>query len=141
MSAKSENVEREKWLRDAIELIPDATIIVNESGIIRRVNKQAEELFGYPRDEMIDLAVEMLVPEEFRAGHPAHRNTFAKNASVRQMSSSLKLMAQKKSGELFPVNISLSPLDNLEEGRKVLASVRDNTELHTALAVVEAHVN
>ncbi len=141
MSAKSENAEREKWLRDAIELSPDATIIVNESGIISRVNKLAEELFGYPRDEMIDLAVEMLLPEEFRAGHPAHRNTFANSASIRQMSSSLNLMAQKKSGELFPVSIGLLALDNLGEGRQVLASVRDNTELHAALAVAEANVN
>ena len=67
MSAKSESAERDKWLRDAIELSPDATIIVNESGIISRVNKRAEELFGYPRDETIDLepqhAVVISVPQ------------------------------------------------------------------------------
>ena len=44
--AKAENTGREKWFRDFIELIPDVTIIVNESGIIRLVNKQAEELFA-----------------------------------------------------------------------------------------------
>ena len=134
---KPENAEREKSFRDFIELIPDATIIVDESGIIRLVNKQAEELFAYPRHEMIDQAVEILVPEKIRAGHPALRETFATSASIRQMSSSLKLMAQKKSGELIPVTIGLSPLDTSEEGRRVLASVRDNTELAEQTAHVK----
>ena len=138
--AKPENAEREKSFHDFIELIPDATIIVNQSGVIRLANDQALKLFGYAKHEMIDQAVEMLVPEDFRAGHPALRETFAAASSVRQMSSSLNLMARKKSGEQFPVVIGLSTLDILAEGRMVLASVRDDTELRDAHSVMAAQV-
>lgn len=67
---KSENSERDKWFREIMEPIPDATIFVNERCNFCLVNMQAEELFGHPRHELIDLAVEMLVPDEIRAGAP-----------------------------------------------------------------------
>ena len=72
--AKAERAEREKWFGDFVELSPDATIVVNASGIISLVNGQAEELFGYPREEMVGQPVEMLVPEKTRAGHSALRD-------------------------------------------------------------------
>src|SRR5262245_13154478 len=50
------------WFRSLLEAAPDAMIIVGAAGIIRLVNKQAESLFGFGRDEMIGREIEMLIP-------------------------------------------------------------------------------
>ena len=121
----SENFEREVWFRFFLELTPDATIVVDDQGIIQMANSQAEILFGYTKDEMIGNAVEILVPEQFRAGHWALRDKFIASSSVRLMQSSIDLMAQTKSGELVPVSIGLSPMHSSEErsGPEPMAAV------------------
>ena len=94
----SEKDEREVWFKFFIEITPDATVVVDDRGTIRMVNSLASDLFGYSRDEMAGNSVEMLVPEDLRARHPKLRESFAASAIVRQMNSSIELMAQTKSG-------------------------------------------
>lgn len=48
----------------------DAKIVVNEKGEIQFVNAQAEFLFGYPRAELHDRHINMLVPSELRERQP-----------------------------------------------------------------------
>src|SRR5262249_18768374 len=57
-----------KRFRDLVESAPDAEVIVNSQGRIILVNAQAERLFGYPRDQLLDKPVEMLIPERLRDG-------------------------------------------------------------------------
>jgi len=135
----ADEADREVWFRFFIEITPDATVVVDESGTIRMVNSLAEDLFGYSKDEMVGNAIEMLVPEALRGGHPALRNAFIASASVRQMQSSNDLMAQTKSGELLAVSIGLSPMETSKDGQFVMASIRDNSALHQAHAAAEAY--
>ena len=49
-------------------------VIVDRDGRIVLVNAQTEKLFEYARRaSSSDKPVEILVPERFRDGHPAHR--------------------------------------------------------------------
>src|SRR5690348_4732462 len=58
---------------DLVEALPDGVVVVNEAGVIVLVNQQVLQLFGYARDELLGHAVEILVPERFRAGHVGQR--------------------------------------------------------------------
>ncbi len=135
--AKSEITAQHDLLREFIEFAPDATIVVDENGAICQVNRQAEALFGYRSEDMIGQLVEMLIPEEFRAGHFNLLKSFFDQSSIRQMLGSLDLKARHKSGAHIPVSIGLSPLEAMNGERQVLASIRDNTELHKALDLAE----
>lgn len=110
-----------------LQAAPDATVICDEQGIIRMINQQAESLFGYNPEEMLDQPVEMLLPGELHSAHAHHRNKFMKHASLRPMGAGLELFAVRKGGAQFPVEISLSPIKT-DEGMMVIASVRDITE-------------
>ena len=108
------------------EAAPDALLTVDDKGRILRLNARVEELFGYRREELIGQPVEILLPERFRARHPALRRKYQSDPRARLLDSGLDLYARHKDGSEFPVDISLSPLDG-SLGDRTLAVVRDIT--------------
>jgi PAS domain S-box-containing protein len=130
--------------KDLLESAPDAMVIANKSGTIQFVNKQTENIFGYSRASLIGKQVEILIPDEFHGIHPNHRAIFFKNPQTRSMGSGLELYGRRESGQKFPVEISLSPLET-EDGILVSAAIRDITErkesdkkLNQLAAIVES---
>jgi two-component system, sensor histidine kinase len=113
--------------RDALEAAPDAMIIIDAGGIVRYANRQVSALFGYAHDEVIGQNVERLMPERFRSRHVGHREGYISNVRVRPMGVGLDLFGQRLNGEEFPIEISLSPI---QDGERVLvaAAIRDVTD-------------
>src|SRR5690348_6021674 len=111
----------------ALDTAPDATVIIDESGVIRFSNRQATAMFGYAHDEIVGQSIQTLLPERFRERHFGHRRRFFENPRVRPMGAGLELFAVRKDGSEFPVEISLSPLE-ANDRLLVAAAVRDVTE-------------
>lgn len=113
--------------RLAIDAAPNGMIMVDHNGRIVLVNAHVENLFGYGRGELIGQAVEMLVPQDSRADHPALRQDYAREPHARSMGAGRDLRGFRKNGEDFPVEIALNPL-RTSEGDFVLCSIADITE-------------
>ncbi len=113
--------------RSALDAAPDAMIIIDASGIICFTNRQVSALFGYEHDDIVGQSIEMLMPQRFRARHLGHRENYVNNVRVRPMGAGLELLGRRRDGTEFPVEISLSPIQDV--GRTlVAAAIRDVTD-------------
>jgi len=119
--------DSEAYFRNVLESAPDAMIIIDEQGKIAIVNAQVEKMFGYDRQEILGRTIEMLLPERLCEQHVSHRGKFMSDPKLRPMGEGLDLVARRKNGSEFPVEISLSPVRT--GGRGFVSSViRDITE-------------
>ena len=125
----TERSRAENKFRSLIESLPDALVIVNQSGEIVLVNSQTERMFGYPRSELLGQKVDLLLPARHHGRHSGHREGYFSDPKVRPMGTggagSGGLDARRKDGTEFRVEISLSPLET--EERMVSATIRDIT--------------
>jgi len=113
--------------RQLLDAAPDAMVVADENGAIVLVNSQVEQLFGWPREDLVGQPVEVLIPERFRETHVHHRTRYATGPKLRVMGAGLALRGRRRDGSEFPVDVSLSPL-MFARRRFVIAAVRDVTE-------------
>jgi PAS domain S-box-containing protein len=110
--------------RGLLEAAPDAMVVVNQRGEIVLLNVQAENQFGYSRDELVGQQVTNIIPEGFAERLIADDLRSADDALAQQIGTGIELSARRKDGSEFPIEIMLSPLDSVE-GILVTAAIRD----------------
>ncbi len=120
----TENTESETKYRGLLEAAPDAMVVVNQSGEIVLLNVQAEKQFGYRRDELLGQKVTNIIPEGFAERLIADDLRSAEDALAQQIGTGIELIARRKDGGEFPIEIMLSPLDSAE-GTLVTAAIRN----------------
>ncbi len=108
----------------AFESAPNGAVIVDAAGVILRVNSQIEHSFGYARDELLGRSIEILLPERHRLAHVAQRLNFLSERQARVMGVGRSLLARRKDGVEFPVEIGLNPVKT-QQGVVILASIID----------------
>jgi PAS domain S-box-containing protein len=111
-------------------------VVVDVRGMIVLVNLQAENQFGYHRDELLGQLVSSIVPQGFAERLVADGLRSDEDALAQQIGTGIELTARRKDGSEFPIEIMLSPLRSTE-GILVTAairniSVRKDAETHLA---------
>ncbi len=112
---------------------PDGVILVDVDGVIHLANPLAALMFGSPAADLVGTSIDALVPPEFHDSHRQRRESYLAAPSTRPMGTGLQLFAQHVSGEMFPVEISLSPC-TIGGTLFTVATVRDVTERQESAA-------
>src|SRR6202034_2398656 len=97
---------------------------VDQGGEIVLLNVQAEKQFGYSRDELVGQKVKNIIPEGFAERIIADGTRSAAEALAQQIDTGIELLARRKDGSEFPIEIMLSPLESAE-GILVTSAIRD----------------
>jgi len=97
-------------------IAPEAIITTNKDFGVQLFNQAAERIFGYRAEEVIGQPIEILIPEEFRAGHRKHIENFAgSQQSYRMMGDRQDIAGLRKDGSIFPATASVSKLEIKED--------------------------
>ena len=101
-----------RTLAKVLEAVPDAMVVIGADGKVIRVNTRAEKLLGYSQEELLGQKPDLLMPLPFgrrdlkqRAGHRARPR-------LRPWGEGLELLARRRDGTKFPVEVSLSFLES-----------------------------
>ena len=86
----------------------EGILAVDTSGTILLANSSSYQLFGYEEPELVGKKVEDLIPAKAKKNHVKHRDGYSKNPEPRRMGHGRDLMALRKDGSEFPVEISLN---------------------------------
>lgn len=92
------------------EAVSEGVIVVNNNQIIVSTNASAERMFGYQKNELMGRHLNVLIPQNYHAGHAAHVEGFMEHKESRQMGRGRDLFGAHKSGHSFPVEAGLNPL-------------------------------
>ena len=121
----AELLNSEKLRASYLESAPDALITVDQDGIIKLINAQAESLFGYSKAELEGQPIESLVPERIRDEHPELLAGYFKHP-VRVHG--MDVSGVRKDGGEFPAELNISTPFEADGGMLAACSVRDITD-------------
>jgi two-component system CheB/CheR fusion protein len=121
----------ELGFRDALNSATEGILMVDTGGAILFANPAVARLFGYEREEIAGLSVDLLLPERLREMHVRHRAVYVGAPVPRPMGTNLDILGRRKDGAEFPLEVSLSTMTG-EQGPVVVAFVTDATERRKA---------
>lgn len=111
----------EERVRRIIESMPVSLIIVNDNGYIELTNLTAESMFRYTYDEMVGERLDKLLTVNY--------DSFCQDIAPKAPGKSVEVVARKKDGTTFPVEISMNAI-SFSEGQRSLVTMIDVTERH-----------
>src|SRR5215472_6443754 len=118
------------------EAAPDAMLVSDRDGLILELNAVAERTFGYSREELIGQKIETLIPQRLRDVHRRDRDLYQAEPTYRPMSRGQSIVALRKDGSEFPVEISLS-LVATDKGMLFYAIIHDISERVAAVELAQ----
>lgn len=90
----------------------NAIITIDKEGDITFWNDQAEEIFGWKREEVLGKSLsEMIVPDDYRLSHLEGLKRYLETGKEAVLNRQMELSAVKKSCVEFPIEISIIPLE------------------------------
>lgn len=119
---------RENLLSSVLSTVPDAMVVIDETGIIMSFSAAARVLFGYTENEAIGRNVSMLMPSPDRERHDAYVHRYLDTGEKRIIGIGRIVFGQRKDGTTFPMELSIG--EAVTAGQRVFTGfIRDLTEL------------
>ena len=124
----------EKKLRAILDTATNAILSIDENHEIILFNNAAERIFGYSRQEILGQNLNLLIPKQYGDNHLFVRRFLEKRESE-VVGRTISLRGLRKSGEEFPIELSLSflELDNRVTFTAIIKDVSDQRKLERKL--------
>jgi PAS domain S-box-containing protein len=132
-------LESEAGFKALFQYATIGILVISKDGTIELANPCVEKLFGYESNELIGQKLEILLPDAFRKLHESYRTGYFEKPKARPMGNGMDLFAKKKSGDEFPVEISLGYYQ-LANTNLAVAFITDITERRKNREELEAKV-
>jgi len=119
-------------LKAAMEVLPDAMLIVDHRQMIADCNRAAGTLFGYRFGELVGKPLSILIPPALRESHVERVAQHDSSATPRPMENRPVLFGVSKAGVRLPLSIGISTIGT-KDTPLFIAVVRDAMIIEDAL--------
>ena len=106
-----------------VEACPTGIIMTDSDGKIVLMNAEAERLFGYPREELLGISIDVLVPAMARPVNGKVNKYFDAASEACRMGIDRDLYGTRKDGTKIPIEIGLNPIQT-RDGLMILGASR-----------------
>lgn len=118
---------REVQLQSILDTVPEAMIVIDESGIIRSFSAAAVRLFGWEPSDALGRNVNMLMPAPFREEHDGYLHRYKSTGERRIIGMGRIVVGERRDGSTFPMELAVGEA-RVGEERFFTGFVRDLTE-------------
>ncbi|WP_156807957.1 two-component system sensor histidine kinase NtrB [Henriciella marina] len=113
--------------RSILQSVPDAMVVINETGIITAFSRAAEELFGYSSEELLGQNVKVLMAPLENSQHDEYIARYLRTGERRIIGIGRTVTARHSDGTLFPIDLKIGEA-NIGGNYLFTAFMRDLTE-------------
>jgi two-component system, LuxR family, sensor kinase FixL len=122
-----EVVAREAHLKSILETVPDAMIVIDETGTMHSFSAAAERLFGCSASEAIGENVSMLMPSPDQEAHDGYLRRYLTTGERRIIGVGRIVVGRRKDGSTFPMELGVGEMSS--GGKRFFTGfIRDLTE-------------
>ncbi|RWA68088.1 PAS domain S-box protein [Mesorhizobium sp.] len=118
---------REAHLRSILDTVPDATVVIDEKGLITSFSAAAVRQFGYTEAEVLNHNVRFLMPEPYQGEHDSYIQRYLTTGEKRIIGVDRVVVGRRKDGSTFPMKLSVGEMRS-PAGRFFTGFIRDLTE-------------
>lgn len=117
----------EQQLRCLLNQSPDGMLLNNRHGAIEYSNQRAQQILGYTGDELKELYVTDLLPENLRHKlSPEHNDLYDEQKAISEVVG-IEINVMSKGDIDVPVEINIKPIEISSDEQVFLTTVRDIT--------------
>lgn len=124
---------REAQIRQLLQSVPDAAIVVDSEGRIITLNTEAERQFGYVQADIIGQNVNILMPQPYKGEHDGYLRRYRETGEKRVIGKGRLVTAQRRDGSIFPISLSVGEFRS-DDTLYFTGFIRDLTDRATAEA-------
>lgn len=116
-----------RYLETIIDSLHDAIITVDKDGTILSANRTAESMYECGISDLVGYKVSSLMPEPYASLHKGFMENYLEDGVAKILGTPQELPALRKSGQEFPMEISISEVKQGDE-RIFIGIIRDISE-------------
>ena len=106
-----ELAEIDTRLRTIIDAAPDAVVLMNAEGVLTGWNGQAENIFGWTREETIGhMLHDMIIPPQYRNAHIQGLKHFLASGHGPALNKRIEITGLHRDGHQFAIELAISPV-------------------------------
>ena len=124
--------EAEAHLRSILATVPDAMVVIDESGLILSFSAAAEKMVAYSEAEVVGKNVKMLMPNPDRDRHDQYLTNYLTTGKRKIIGIGRVTTALHRDGNTFPIELAVG--EAWSGGRRIFTGfIRDLTERQQTL--------
>jgi two-component system sensor kinase FixL len=124
---------REARLTAILDAVPNALVLIDDTGAVRSFSRAAERLFGYHAEEVLGRNVKMLMPSPYREAHDGYLARYRATGERRIIGIGRVVVGQRKDGSTFPMDLAVAEM--LSGGHRLFTGfIRDLSERRNSQA-------